>query len=252
MPKKQTPPKPSKRNAAETAARGGAPGPKHGKGAKAERSTAAPAATSKNTALAIKAPPAAHPAIRATIPAEAALSFLRDTKGLLSWPLRDLSQTLNISREEAERVVALLQMQGYVQPEAHKSGEWLTTPSGETVAGAKQPRFDRATVEAALTSLKQRIETANSDRAAKFQIARAVAFGDFLAKDRVRVQSADVGIELARKDRERTTEDIATPHSAAEAREEHHFLRQLRGRSTLINLKSYSEWMGTRTHQKVF
>jgi hypothetical protein len=189
---------------------------------------------------------------RATIPAEAALSFLRDTKGSLSWTLREMSQTLDVSLEEAERVVALLQIQGYVQPESHKKGEWMTTPSGETVAGAKPPRFDPETVEAALTSLRQRIEDTNKDRAAKFQITRAVAFGDFLAKDRARVQPADVGIELARKDRERPPDEIATSHSAAEAREEQHFLRLLRGRTALINMKNYSEWMGTRTHQKLF
>ncbi len=189
---------------------------------------------------------------RVTLPAEAALSFLRDTKGALSWSLRDLSQTLDISREEAERVAALLQIQGYVQPESHKAGEWITTPSGETVAGAKMPRFDRETVEAALTSLKQRIADTNSDRAATFRIIRAIAFGDFLAKDRARVQAVEVGIELASKERSRSSEEIVTPHSAVEAREKENFLRQLRGRSPLIHLRNYSEWMEKRTHQKLF
>lgn len=186
-----------------------------------------------------------------SLPAEAAMSFLRDTKGSVSWSLRDMSQTLNISREEAERAVAFLQIQGYVQPETQKSGEWITTPSGETVSSAKPPRFDRATVEGALASLKQRIEETNKDRAAKFEITRAVAFGDFLAKDRVRVQAADVGLELARKDRERADDEIAVPHSAVEAREKQRFLSELRGRSALMNLKLYSEWMGTRTHRKI-
>jgi hypothetical protein len=181
---------------------------------------------------------------------EAALSFLRDTKGSVSWSLRDLSHTLNIPREEAERVVPLLQIQGYVQQ--HKPGEWITTPSGETAAGAKPPRFDRETVEAALTSLEERIQSTNKDHAAKFQITRAVAFGDFLDKDRTRVQPADVGIELVRRDRAHTPDEIVAPHSAVDAREEQHFLRQLRGRSALLNLKLYSEWMGARTHQKLF
>ena len=186
------------------------------------------------------------------MPAEAALSFLRDTKGALSWSLRDLTQTLNISRAEAERVVALLQIQGYIQAESHKSGEWITTPSGETVSGAKTPRFDRETVEAALASLEQRILDTNKDRAAKFHVTRAVAFGDFLAKDRPRVQAADVGIELARQGREPSPDDIAAPHSAADAREEQIFLRELRGRSALINLKPYFAWMGARIHRKLF
>ena len=218
MPKKQVPPKSSKRKYAAVAARNVAPEPKRRDTAKSEPPAAAPSAVPKNVPLAAKpAPTARLYGMPATLPAEAALSFLRHTKGMVSWSLRDLSQTLHISREEAERVVALLQIQGYVQPEANKSGEWLTTPSGETVAAAKQPRFDRATVEAELTSLKRRIEATNSNRAAKFQITRAVAFGDFLAKERVRVQSAEVGIELARKDRKLSSDDIATPHSAAEA-----------------------------------
>jgi hypothetical protein len=195
--------------------------------------------------------PARSSVAHATIPAEAALSFVRDTKGSVSWSLRDLSQTLNISREEAERVLILLQLQGYVQA-ARKSGEWLTTPSGDTVSGAKTPRFDRETVEGALTSLKQRIHDTNQDRAAKFEITRAVAFGDFVAKDRVRVQTAEVGIELTRKNKERNPDELASLHSAAEAREERLFLRQLRGRSALINLKPFAEWMGIRTHQKIF
>jgi hypothetical protein len=248
MPKKRTSPKSSKRKTPPGAARGTEPQLKRRDTTKSEP----PAAAVANKApVAAQSVPVARPSTRSTLPAEAALSFLRDTKGLVSWTLRDLSQTLNISREEAERVVALLQIQGYVQPEAHKSGEWLTTASGETVAGAKRPRFDRATVEAALTSLKQRVEDVNSDRAAKFRITRAVAFGDFLAKDRARVQSADVGIELTREDRQHTSDEIAAAHSAAEAREEQQFLRQLRGRSALINLKNYSEWMGTRSHRRL-
>ena len=47
-------------------------------------------------------------------------------------------------------------------------------------------------------------------------------------------------------------DEIAVAHSAVDAREEQHFLRELRGRSALINIKNYSEWMGARTHQKLF
>jgi hypothetical protein len=252
MAKKNAPSKSSKRKAASHSTRGATPKAKR-EVTQSEAPIAALAAAATSAATPGKSSAATRPSIlRAMLSAEAALSFLRDTKGLVSWPLRELSQTLNISREEAERVVALLQIQGYVQPESHKAGEWMTTPPGETVSGAKLPRFDRETVEQALTSLKQRIEDTNRDRAAKFQITRAVAFGDFLAKDRARVQSADVGIELARRDRQQIPDEIATPHSAADAREEQSFLRRLRGRSALINLKNYSEWMGSRTHQKLF
>jgi DNA-binding transcriptional MocR family regulator len=251
MAKKNAPSKSSKPKTVSNAARKAAPNTKR-EAIQSEKKNPAPTAATKPASAHAQSPtPDRQQARRLALPAEAALSFLRDTKGVVSWSLRDLWHTLNISREEAERVVSLLQIQGYVQPESHKTGEWLTTPSGETVSGAKAPRFDRETLEAALTSLKQRIEDSNRDRAAKFQITRAVAFGDFLAKDRARVQPADVGIELTRQDRKHAPDEIVTPHSAAEAREEQGFLRQLRGRSALINLKNYSEWMGTRTHQKL-
>jgi hypothetical protein len=49
-----------------------------------------------------------------SIPAEAALSFLKDTKGTVTWSVRDLAGTLKISRRDAEQVIALLAAQGYV------------------------------------------------------------------------------------------------------------------------------------------
>jgi hypothetical protein len=256
MAKKHAPPKSSKRKpAARPAQKGSAETKRHT--VKNETVPTASVAIATDSPAPTKPSSPTHPisarattAPRPKVAVEAVLSFLRDTKGALSWSLRDLSHTLNISREEAERVVPLLQIQGYVQQ--HNAGEWITTPSGETVSGAKPPRFDRETVEAALTSLEERIQNTNKDRAATFQITRAVAFGDFLAKDRARVQPADVGIELVRRDRGHTPDEIAASHSAVEAREEQLFLRQLRGRSALLNLKLYSEWMGARTHQKLF
>ncbi len=38
-----------------------------------------------------------------SIRAEAALSFLKDTKGALTWTARDFADTLNINRREALR-----------------------------------------------------------------------------------------------------------------------------------------------------
>jgi DNA-binding transcriptional regulator YhcF (GntR family) len=124
-----------------------------------------------------------RPGASLAIPAEAALSFLKDTKGALTWTIRDLAATLNINRSDADRVIALLQAQGYVQL-AHANGEWMTTPSGETVSGAKPPRFDRTSVEGALASLQERIKQMNKDAKGLFKVTTAVAFGDFLVKDR--------------------------------------------------------------------
>ena len=48
---------------------------------------------------------------RSTLPslsAEAALSFLKDTKGTLTWSPRDLADALKINRREAEQALAFL------------------------------------------------------------------------------------------------------------------------------------------------
>ncbi len=177
-----------------------------------------------------------------SIPAEAALSFLKDTKGAVTWTVLELANTLKINRTEADRVIALLQAQGYVQA-AHANGEWITTPSGETVSGAKPPRFDRESVERALGSLRERIKEANKDAKSGFKISGAVAFGDFLVKDRARVQAADVGIQLARRG-----EHASDLQSASDAREERAFLRQLRGRAALLAMRPYADWMKNRSN----
>jgi hypothetical protein len=191
-----------------------------------------------------------------TISAEAALSFLKDTKGALEWTSRDLAKTLNIDRREAEQALAFLQAQGYVQPARHGGSarggdqQWLTTPAGETVSGAKPPRFTRESVEQALAALEDRIQRNNKDRQAPFRIANAVAFGDFLLPDRARVQSADVGIRLARRtDSQNKNTPEAEPRSASEAKAERNFLRELRSRSTHLTLRPYADWMRQRTHQ---
>jgi hypothetical protein len=189
-----------------------------------------------------KEPAVARRLTALSIPAEAALSFLKDTKGAVTWTVLELANTLKINRTDADRVIALLQAQGYVQP-AHANGEWMTTPSGETVSGAKPPRFDRESVERALGSLQERLKGANRDPKGTFKISGAVAFGDFLVKDRARVQAADVGVRLSRRE-----EHASDLHSASDAREERAFLRQLRGRTALLVLRPYADWMKNRSN----
>jgi hypothetical protein len=183
-----------------------------------------------------------------SIPAEAALSFLKDTKGALTWTVRDLADTLKIDRREAEQALAFLQAQGYVQPQGTK-GQWITTPAGETVSGANPPRFTPESVQQALTALKDRIRDNNKNRQAPFRITAAVAFGDLLLSDRARVQSADVGIRLARReDSQRKNLSTVEPRSASDAKAERNFLRELRAKSTHVTLRPYAGWMRQRTH----
>jgi hypothetical protein len=119
----------------------------------------------------------------------------------------------------------------------------MTTPAGESVSGAKPPRFARESVEQAVGSLKERIKQVNKDAKAAFRITDAVAFGDFLLKDRARVQAADVGIGVSRRDNEG-----GGPRSASDAREERDFLRQLRGRTALLTMRPYWKWMSKRSN----
>jgi DNA-binding transcriptional MocR family regulator len=180
---------------------------------------------------------------RAPIPAEAALSFLKDAKQAVTWSARDLADTLKISHRDSEQVVALLAAQGYVQ--AAKDG-WMTTPAGESVSGAKTARFTRESIEEAVQSLKERIKQANKDAKAPYRVTNAVAFGDFLLSDRARAQAADVGIALARRDKKE--DDL---RSASDARAERAFLRQLRGRTALLHIRPHAEWMSKRSCLKL-
>jgi hypothetical protein len=177
------------------------------------------------------------------VSAGAALSFLKDTKGTVSWSEGDLADVLKIGRREAEQVVALLEAQGYVT-RAEKN-EWMTTAAGEAVSGAKMPRFTRESVEQALGDLRARIAGVNKDRHVRFKIAAAVAFGDFLLKDRVKVQAADVGLRLV------FGQESTELRSASDAKQERKFLNELRGKAQMLNMRPYAEWMSKRLHREL-
>jgi DNA-binding transcriptional regulator YhcF (GntR family) len=179
----------------------------------------------------------------ASVPAAEALSFLRDTRGLSTWAIRDAAKTLNVSFAEAKRVIAILELQGYVKASSHN--EWMTTIAGEEVSDSKPPRFTRERIEQALSNFRNRIAQVNADKKALYRITRAVAFGDFLS-DRVRFQSAEVGIEL--KLSARSTVDAGSPE---DERGRQKFLKQLHGRGTVVRVRAFEEWMSDRTHTEL-
>jgi DNA-binding MarR family transcriptional regulator len=179
-----------------------------------------------------------------SVPAAAVMSFLKDTRGSLTWTSRDLAETLGIAIAEATKVLVIMEMQGYVKP-TQGGKDWLTTSAGETVSASKLPHFTRERIDAALAALKQRIAAARKDFKSPFEISAAVAFGDFLS-DRPRVQAPDVGIEFARRKSDHTARGSAT-----ENKERLAFLKQLRGKNTPLNLQPYQEWMSKRSHLKL-
>ena len=192
-------------------------------------------ATSKS-----KAPREIMPSVRAA----AVMSFLKDTRGLLTWTTRDLAETLDIPTSEAAKVIPIMEMQGYVKG-AEVPREWFTTPAGQTVSGSKLPHYTPERVAAALAGLKERIAAARKDFKSPFKISEAVAFGDFLS-DRARVQAPDVGIELVKR-----KPDAGARTSASEAKARLAFLKQLRGKNTPLNVKPHQEWMSKRSHQNL-
>jgi len=123
------------------------------------------------------------------VPAAAVMSFLKDTRGLVSWTSRDLAETLGVAAAVAAKVITIMEIQGYVKP-AQGGREWFTTGEGQTVSGSKLPHFTIERVEKALAALKERIAAVRKDFKAPFRISKAVAFGDFLS-ERARVQAAD-------------------------------------------------------------
>jgi hypothetical protein len=177
------------------------------------------------------------------IPAAELLSFLKEVPGVQTWTEKDLANTLRIGLPQAKEAVAVLQLQGYIEP-AGNTAKWRITEQGEIVSGAKPPRFTRQSIENALASLRDRIKLTNEDSHAQYKIAEAVAFGDFLG-DAVRVQAAEVGIRLVPKS------DSAPIASAQEHAAELNFLKQLRGKSALLHVVPYEEWMSARSHQRL-
>lgn len=80
------------------------------------------------------------------LPAAELLSFLKQTHG--PWTKWELSKALNISSAEAKQAVAVMQLQGYVEP-IGRTQKWRTTEEGVTVSGAKTARLTRKAVEQA-------------------------------------------------------------------------------------------------------
>lgn len=165
---------------------------------------------------------------------EAVLSFIKETRGDLTWTVNAITETLNISRAEAEKVLPILELQGYIKQTGKH--EWMTTINGETVSGSKAPHFSSQRVSKALSDLEDRIQAVNEGHHSAFRVTEAVAFGDFL-HGKPLAQAADVGIRL-----------VPRRGSTGDERE---FLKKLRARNSAIQLLAYKSWMSRRLHHKL-
>ena len=171
------------------------------------------------------------------LPLDEVLSFIKQTRGLLTWSPRDMADVLKISQDESRQILTVLAIQGYVKQAAE--GGWMTTIAGQTISGSRPPRFSTKRIAEALTALHDRIKSNNADRSAPFLVTKDIAFGDFLLKQPL-AQAADVGIALAR-----------TGHGRVSDATETSFLRSLRGPRPFLHLASYQAWMSNRSHQRL-
>ena len=110
-------------------------------------------------------------------PLDAIWSFLKDTRGTVNWSAKDLRDCLKLDSKQAQQVLAILEIQGYV---AKEGNDWLTTAAGEAVSNSKKPQFSLESVTQTLDTLEERIDAINRDKRSEFKITKAVAFGDFL------------------------------------------------------------------------
>jgi hypothetical protein len=179
-----------------------------------------------------------------TVPIEEVMSFLKETRGVVSWTIAEIVDALKIGEAEAKRIVQILELQGYVkqQHDSDDAAQWLTTLSGESVSGSAAPRFTSDRVKKGLAALADRIRAINRDQHASLGITQAVAFGDFLST-RTRVQAADVGVRMESKPRTGKKKDPS--HSEGD------FLKQLKAGSALVNVQIYRPWMSKRSHVRL-
>jgi len=178
-----------------------------------------------------------------SVSTSAVFSFLKESRGALTWNMRDFQDCLNLGAKDGKQILAILQMQGYIQ-QRDDADEYLTTASGEAVSGSKLPRMKREIVEEAIATITERIAAINRDPRAKFSIRKAVAFGDFLSK-RPQVQAADVAVMLTRR----------TPPSGNEDnnnKEEQAFLKQIQAMNRFVHVQRYQPWMSERSHRNLF
>jgi hypothetical protein len=171
------------------------------------------------------------------LPAAELTSFLREYP-TGTWTERDLAACLQIGIAQAKEVISVLQLEGYIEG-AGTTTKWRVTDAGRTVSGAKTPRFTPASIESALSALRDRIQAMNADPNATYSVSKAVAFGDFL-RNLPRVQAASVAIALQPRQPEPPTTQAKHMKTA---------LKESRGKSAMLNVQPYEPWMSARTHR---
>ncbi len=180
--------------------------------------------------------PAHEQAALATASAPAVISFLKEFSAAPPWTAKDIARVLNVPDADAKSAIAMLQAAGYINPAS--GGGWVTTEQADIVSGAKSPRFNRSSVESAISALLDRVRAWNAAHPSGMNVARVIVFGDYLS-DRNRLQAAEIGVEFAH----------GGERGAAEHEAEQQALKELKGRSAMLNVHLLEAWMLARTHR---
>lgn len=118
------------------------------------------------------------------------------------WAVGYVQTVLKIGADEAERVLAALRDQGFIEPGISNTGEQLyrVTVLGRALAGASAGKpIQRKTADRLLRELLDRADIVNSDPHFLFQVKHIVVFGSYLS-DADELGDVDVAIHTERKE----------------------------------------------------
>jgi hypothetical protein len=143
---------------------------------------------------------------------------------------------------QAKEAIVVLQLQGYIGPTVH-AGKWRISQQGQLVSGAKSPRFSRKSIEDALGGLHDRIKAVNSYPDAVYKIIEAVAFGDFLGCSTC--SGSECGNSTGGESADPAMPSVKEHAAALD------FLKQLRGKTALLHIVPYEDWMSSRSRVRL-
>ena len=127
--------------------------------------------------------------------------FLRRNANL-DWNLDNLAQALKITPEEAQKLIAELQSQEYIEPSPvdYETPHWQNTIKGNALANASAAKpVGRAKADKAFAEFMERVNQVNQDPYFLFTVVKVALFGSYLT-DAIAVNDVDLAVEIIPKE----------------------------------------------------
>ena len=198
----------------------------------------------------------------AEVGATAVRNFLKQSGELPDWDEKFLSASLGVGAADTARVLAAMQMAGYVEPAGRKL--WRNTKEGNAMAGVSQAKpIKRATAEQKLVEFLERVSQVKRDTHYLFWVERAVLFGSFLRNEPM-VKDLDIALRLAPKEKRKDKHERLMRERAAEAMKsgkkfpswqeqerwgEQEVLNCLKSKARSITLYEFGDWVLAQPHR---